>query len=202
MYRPISSQPFSAGCHGNRNWRPIWKVAWWARGSCRRSRMYGIQCKLAQFWAPPFLSRPSFFGRNRFLGGGIGYLPVMGREAGPPSLFLPRIYPPMDITSWENLKMQPHTNQPTERFAWHQSCAKTCTSSFFFSTFFFYYPKHIFIDLVHGALTLSPTKKKRASWRFRLKHLLSNTCSYRKKKKKKKKNIWPSLPSYGWLAAF
>ena len=26
-YRPISSQPFSAGCHGNRNWRPIWKVA-------------------------------------------------------------------------------------------------------------------------------------------------------------------------------
>ena len=22
-YRPISSQPFSAGCHGNRNWRPI-----------------------------------------------------------------------------------------------------------------------------------------------------------------------------------
>ena len=48
-YRPISSQPFSAGCHGNRNWRPIWKVAWWARVSCRRSRMYGIQCKLVQF---------------------------------------------------------------------------------------------------------------------------------------------------------
>ena len=47
--RPISSQPFSAGCHGNRNWRPIWKVAWWARVSCRRSRMYGIQCKLVQF---------------------------------------------------------------------------------------------------------------------------------------------------------
>ena len=39
-YRPISSQPFSAGCHGNRNWRPIWKVAWWARVSCHRSRMY------------------------------------------------------------------------------------------------------------------------------------------------------------------
>ena len=49
IYRPISSQPFSAGCHGNRNWRPIWKVAWWARVSCRRSRMYGIQCKLVQF---------------------------------------------------------------------------------------------------------------------------------------------------------
>ena len=49
VYRPISSQPFSAGCHGNRNWRPIWKVAWWARVSCRRSRMYGIQCKLVQF---------------------------------------------------------------------------------------------------------------------------------------------------------
>ena len=49
FYRPISSQPFSAGCHGNRNWRPIWKVAWWARVSCRRSRMYGIQCKIMQF---------------------------------------------------------------------------------------------------------------------------------------------------------
>ena len=49
VYRPISSRPFSAGCHGNRNWRPIWKVAWWARVSCRRSRMYGIQCKLVQF---------------------------------------------------------------------------------------------------------------------------------------------------------
>ena len=49
LYRPISSQPFSAGCHGNRNWRPIWKVAWWARVSCRRSRMYGIQCKLVRF---------------------------------------------------------------------------------------------------------------------------------------------------------
>ena len=48
-YRPISSQPFSAGCHGNQNWWPIWKVAWWARVSCRRSRMYGIQCKLVQF---------------------------------------------------------------------------------------------------------------------------------------------------------
>ena len=48
-YRPISSQPFSAGCHGNRNWRPIWNVAWWARVSCGRSRMYGIQCKLVQF---------------------------------------------------------------------------------------------------------------------------------------------------------
>ena len=49
FYRPISSQPFSAGCHGNRNWWPIWKVAWWARVSCRRSRMYGIQCKVVQF---------------------------------------------------------------------------------------------------------------------------------------------------------
>ena len=48
-YRPISSQSFLAGCHGNRNWRPIWKLAWWARVSCRRSRMYGIQCQLVQF---------------------------------------------------------------------------------------------------------------------------------------------------------
>ena len=39
LYGPLSSQPFSAGCHGNRNWRPIWKVAWWARVSCRPSRI-------------------------------------------------------------------------------------------------------------------------------------------------------------------
>ena len=60
LYRPISSQPFSASCHGNRNWRPIWKVAWWARVSCRRSRMYGIQCKLVQF-ALSFPTRLPFF---------------------------------------------------------------------------------------------------------------------------------------------
>ena len=30
------------------------------------------QCKLAQFWPPSFLSRLSFFGRNRFLVGGSG----------------------------------------------------------------------------------------------------------------------------------
>ena len=61
LYRPISSQPFSAGCHGNRNWRPIWKVAWWARISCRRSRMYGIQCKLVQFCPVISYSTAFFF---------------------------------------------------------------------------------------------------------------------------------------------
>ena len=60
-YRPISSQPFSAGCHGNRNWRPIWKVAWWARVSCRRSRMYGIRCTLVQFCPVIPYSTASFF---------------------------------------------------------------------------------------------------------------------------------------------
>ena len=64
IYRPISSQPFSAGCHGNRHWRPIWKVAWWARVSCRRSRMYGIQCKLVQFCPVIPYSTTFFFCRN------------------------------------------------------------------------------------------------------------------------------------------
>ena len=61
--RPISSQPFSAGCHGNRNWRPIWKVAWWASVSCRRSRMYGIQCKVVQFCSV-IPNSTAFFCRN------------------------------------------------------------------------------------------------------------------------------------------
>ena len=59
-HRPISSQPFSTGCHGNRNWRPIWKVAWWARVSCRRSRMNGIQCKIVQF-CPVIPNSTAFF---------------------------------------------------------------------------------------------------------------------------------------------
>ena len=42
---------FKSAIFGRLSWKSklIWKVAWWARVSCRRSKMYGIQCKLVQF---------------------------------------------------------------------------------------------------------------------------------------------------------
>ena len=109
----------------------------------------------------------------------------MGREAGPLSFFLPRIYPSMEITSWENLKMQPRTNQPIERFAWHRSCAKTCTSSFFFLDSFFWLSK-THLHWFGGALTLTQHKKTEHPGGSGLNTFCQIHVHVEKKKRKKK----------------